>query len=369
MAYRGANSNKLEHLQATPMKQLVNFSVYPADRARFDNDWRKLRDYTQNLGLDGIELLLGFDPPPTDIPAGLVQAVHLPFWITWLDVWRGRPGAAARYFPGVPPAELKYYCGGESRVAVIELNRRLWSSAAKLSPAYAVFHVSHVEMEHAFTRRFSYANAEVIAAAANILNTVAASFPAGEPPVHLLLENLWWPGLTFTHHTAELLAEQLEFSNWGFVLDTGHLMNTNSRLDDEEAAIEFVLETVAALPQSMRARIEALHFSLSTSGEYQRAQMARGLPPGFAEQNLFDRLEASRRNALNIDQHRPFTHPRCAEIVDAVQPQSVTHEFLSRNLAELDDKLRTQLATLQNLKKYPLPKRANSDFFGIQHNK
>jgi len=185
------------------------------------------------------------------------------------------------------------------------------------------------------------------------LNTAAATLPGDEPPVRLLLENLWWPGLTFTHHTAELLAEQLEFSNWGFVLDTGHLMNTNPRLDDEDAAIDFVLETVAALPQSVRARIEALHFSLSTSGEYQRAQMARGLPPDFAEQNLFDRLEASRRNALTIDQHRPFTHPRCAEIVAAVQPQSVTHEFLSRNLAELDRKLRTQLAALNPAAHHP----------------
>lgn len=328
------------------MKQLMNFSVYSSDTERFGHNWQAVAAYARQYKLDGLELLTGFDPPP-ELPAGLVQGVHLPFWVTWLDVWRGRPGAVERYFPGIPPEYLPYYCGGATPAEIVAASRQAWQHAAQLRPNYAVFHVSHVEPEHSFTRCFPYSDADVISATADLLNAVAATFPGGEPPVRLFLENLWWPGLTFASSAAaEQLAGRLKFNNWAFVLDTGHLMNTNSALDDEDAAIDFVLETLARLSPAVGERIEGLHFNLSTSGAYQRAQIEQGLPAGFHSWDWDRQTEQSRLNAYQIDQHRPFTSPRCREIVAALRPQFLTHEFLSASQAEFDRKLGTQQAAL-----------------------
>jgi sugar phosphate isomerase/epimerase len=328
------------------MQELINFSVWSSDTERFDNNWQAVADYVTQRGLSGLELLINFDPPPP-ITNGLVQAVHLPFWVTWLDVWQARPGAVERYFPGVTPEYLPFYCGGATPAEMVAVSARLWQSAAHLGANYAVFHVSHVEPEHAFSRRFTYTDADVIEAAAALLNATAATFPGGEPPVRLFLENLWWPGLTFRDNAVtEQLAARLNFNNWAFVLDTGHLMNTNPELDDEDAAIDFVLENIAGQPAAVRQRIEGVHFSLSTSGAYQRRQRQIGLPKEFWQWDWSQRMEQSRLNAYSIDQHRPFTSPRCRDILAAIEPDFVTHEFLSSSHAEFDAKLQRQLGTL-----------------------
>jgi len=329
------------------MRELINFSVYDSDTARFDHNWQLVAEYAHQHGLAGLELLIGFEPPPDGIPAGLVQAVHLPFWITWLDVWQARPGAVERYFADVDRRYLDYYCGGATPAEMVAASRRVWQYAARLQPNYAVFHVSHVEPEHSFSRPFPYSNLDIINASADLLNAVAATFEGGEPPVRLFLENLWWPGLTFTSNAAaEHLAARLKFSNWAFVLDTGHLMNTNPNLDDEDAAIDFVLATLGNLSPAVRQRIEGMHFNLSTSGAYQREYLKNGPPAGYDHWPTSQKIEYGWLHAYNIDQHRPFTSPRCREIVAALQPQFLTHEFLSASQAEFTAKLTTQQAAL-----------------------
>ncbi len=69
-------------------RELINFSTHSGDTERFHHDWSAVTAYVQRSGLDGLELLLGYEAPPV-LPPGLVQAVHLPFWLTWLDIWRG----------------------------------------------------------------------------------------------------------------------------------------------------------------------------------------------------------------------------------------------------------------------------------------
>ncbi|MCG8351348.1 MAG: hypothetical protein MI924_26565 [Chloroflexales bacterium] len=167
------------------MQQLINFSIYPLHTRLFDNDWQAVAAFAKGCGLDGIELLIGDQPPP-DLPTGLVRGVHLPYWIRWLDIWRD--GAAATI-----SADERHFLAGAARDAthMVELQHTIWQRAAALRPHYAVFHVSHVTMEHAFTGAFTYSSAEVIAASADLLNAVAATFPNGEPPVRLWLENLF----------------------------------------------------------------------------------------------------------------------------------------------------------------------------------
>ncbi|MCB0174136.1 MAG: TIM barrel protein [Anaerolineae bacterium] len=332
------------------MQELANFSVYSIDTERFGHDWPAIAAYTHNLtAIAGLELLIGYEPLPV-IPAGLVRAVHLPFWITWLEVWQRGQVAAERYFPGIEPEALKYYCGGPDRGEIVNTLRQLLVAAASLNPAYAVFHVSHVEPADAFTRRYAYTDLDIVEATVELLNAVAATFPNGEPPVRLFLENLWWPGLTFLSNAPALrLIDGLEFDNWAFVLDTGHLMNTNPEVMTEEQGIDYVLDVIERLAPAVRKRIEGLHFHCSLSGRYQQQCIKAGLPDNFHRLSLDEQLYQSRTNAMHIDQHRPFTRPRCRDIVDAVQPCFLTHEFLSSTQAEYDQKLAVQQAALAGI--------------------
>lgn len=158
------------------MQQLVNFSVYPLHISLFNADWSALAAWVAGQGLDGIELLVGDDPPP-ELPPGLVRGVHLPYWIRWLDIWCD--GAAA----AITPDERMFLAGGARDAAhMVTLQHATWQRAAALQPQYAVFHVSHVTMEHAFTRAYTYTDRDVIVATADLLNAVAATFPGGEPP-------------------------------------------------------------------------------------------------------------------------------------------------------------------------------------------
>lgn len=145
------------------------------------------------------------------------------------------------------------------------------------------------------------------------------------------------------------LIEGLAFDNWAFVLDTGHLMNTNPAVMTEEQGIDYVLSVVERLAPAVRKRIEGLHFHCSLSGRYQQQCIKAGLPDNFHRLSLDEQLYQSRTNAMHIDQHRPFTRPRCRDIVDAVQPCFLTHEFLSSTQAEYDQKLAVQQAALAGI--------------------
>lgn len=328
------------------MQELINFSTYSIDTERFGNDWQAIATYTHQFdGIAGLELLLGYEPPPPAIPAGLVRAVHLPFWITWLDVWRAGEAGLARYFPDIDRQWLQFYCGGPNRAAMIATQRQLWLNAASLNPAYAVFHVSHVEAADVFTRQYHYTDFDVIEATADLLNAVAATFPGGEPPVRLFFENLGWPGLTFiATEPAEWLAERLTFDNWAFVLDTGHLMTTTPQVVTEDQGIDYVLHAIESLSPAVRRRIEGVHFHCSLSGDYHQEQLKAGLPAGFYNLSLAERRGLANLHAMRLDEHRPFTQPRCRAIIEAIQPHFLTHEFLSETQVEYDQKLAMQRA-------------------------
>ncbi len=336
---RFACDRDLRRPSAGAMQHLINFSTHALHLDQFERDWEKVRAFVNRSGLDGIELLIGNDPPSA-VPADLVQGVHLPYWIRWLEIWHAGPDAA------IPPEERRFLAGGaRDATHMVALQQCLWRQAARLHPRYAVFHVSHVTLEESFTRCYASSAELVVRATIDLLNATAATFPDGEPPVRLWLENLWWPGLTFTSPAlAEAFVERLRFENWGFVLDTGHLINTCLDVNDEDAAVDLVLEQVARLSPRVRARIEGLHLSLSLSGAYQRS--APGLPAGFADLPFVERYTLARDHVAQIDQHRPFTTPRCREIVSAVRPSVITHELLVHRRDELERNFSVQYRAL-----------------------
>ena len=165
--------------------------------------------------------------------------------------------------------------------------------------------------------------------------------------MRLFFENLWWPGLTFLDSDAiSHFTEQLDFDNWAFVLDVGHLMNATRVCKKEECAVDTVLEVLSKLPEDIVDRIEGMHFHHSLSGDVMQSGPDTPVPEGFAQMPFFDRLGKTMEIVERMDQHMPFTHERCSEIVEYVSPDYLTHEFIIHDLQSIDEKIRTQRSAL-----------------------
>lgn len=330
-------------------QNLIDFSVHPSDLNRFSNQWEGLKEYVSEKKIDGVELLIGYDHPSDEIPRDLVKSIHLPFWITWLEVWRKGEAAAKYYFPNTSADHLQFCCGGQNAVEMVATQKQLWEHAALFHPAHAVLHAAHVELEHSFSRDFTYRNTEVLKSFSDLLNRTAQEFTNGEPPVTLAIENLWWPGLDFLFPAeTDDFASRLKFTNWNLLLDTGHLMNTNPALRCEDEAIDFVLDRISRLSKDIQSKIKSLHLNCSLSGAYQVKQVQKGLPDDWDELNFSDRYSKARSHVLQIDQHLPFTTSRVKEIIREVAPKIVVHEFITKSIEEFSEKLEIQMRALNS---------------------
>lgn len=323
------------------MQDIINFSSYSVDLSRYDHSWDEVTRFVRREEFSGIELLLGGEHTAT-VPPDLVTSVHLPGWLGWIRLWRE---------PETIPEDgdffqQEYYFGGASRKHFMRTFRRYLSQAASVKANYAVFHITHIELDEFFTRNHRYTHEEVLSSAASFLNAACSVFPGGEPPVAIGFENLWWPGLTFlSEDTIDFFVHQLAFDNWIFVLDTGHMMNA-LQVSTEEEGIEKVLRTITRLSGKTLEKMVAVHFQCSTSWVYQKEHFFRPPPSGFESLSYEEQISLLMPMVSELDQHRPFTNPRCREIIDLVRPEYLVHEFTSRSREELEEKVRIQRETL-----------------------
>lgn len=315
------------------MKETVNFSLCETDLGKFDGKWSELGSFLKGHGLSGVELFIDQRPLPT-IPKELITGVHLPYWMghhrAWVD--------DSVFCREMGELEILLVYGGCSKEDVICNFRQTLMNAVSLEAAYGVFHVAYSEPSYIFAREFECTDIDVFRTTADFLNKSVADFPNGEPPVRLFFENLWWPGLTLLDPSAVLqFTEMLEFDNWAFVLDTGHLIAAVGNCFQEDRGVDAVLNVLSRHNDAIIDRIEGIHFHCGMSGGYAHNKFEGCYDPD--DENMF--FEAMKYVNI-IDPHQPFTSERCREIVDFVSPDFLTHEFLSWDLAELDHKIRTQ---------------------------
>lgn len=331
------------------MFELLSISLSSQASHFCNSEWNALATFTYRHGLHGVELQLEEGSVlPQNAPRGLICGVSLPVWIGWLDVWRGQPNVAKRSLTGKEVWAQRLARGERHSQIVDQLCAHLQVVKA-MRAAYVTVHAAHVEIAHTFTRAYTYTNLEVLDAFASVLNTAARAC-GGEPPVHIYIDNTWWPGLTFADPTmAEYFMRCLEFDNWGFALDTAHLINTRPGLSNEQDAIFYVLDRIEALSAEARERIECVRLSLNLSGAYQQASLETGLPEDFAALPFAEQIALAREHVAHIDQHQPFTHYDCQRITDSVQPLVVVHELAANSVAAWSQALKTQYRALHHL--------------------
>ncbi|MBN1431365.1 MAG: TIM barrel protein [Methanomicrobiaceae archaeon] len=323
-------------------KELMNFSIYEYDLKKFDNDWNNLRNLLKNHELDGIELLVNFEEVPDKIPADIINSVHLPSFMGWYRLWEDEN---FRVPEEIPDESVKYFYGGHSREEIVSNFCDCLVYASVLEPAYGVFHAAYTEIGTAFQNIQPYSDNEILEGTAEFLNEVASRFPGGEPPFEIYIENLWYPGLTFLDPDAALeFIDKLEFKKWKLLLDTGHLMNATCSCNEEENAIDKVLELLEKVDKKIIERIGSIHLHLSTSGDYQNEMKE---PENYRTMTLDEKYSCIYELLKNVDQHRPFSSERCREIVDFISPEFVTHELPGMTAEEIEDNIRWQTKALR----------------------
>lgn len=301
------------------MKHLYNFSYYQP-LTDIPGSSPDVNERLESMGCDGLELFTLFEEVPAEY-RGVSPGVHLPFAIDWYRAWSG----------GLRDEEcgadgMEYATFGRDREEMVGNVRKAIAYAAEADPAYGVLHAGNTDLDDVMHRKHRTDDRKVLKAFAEFVNQVVSGFRGGEPPFRLAFENLWWSGLKLTGEWEfRLLEEELEFDNWGFCLDTGHMMNTLDSARDEASAIDGLLRIFEGYSDDMKDRIGTVHFHLSTSADYRSSFIEEDRPESETVQETIAR---SYPHVMKIDQHRPFSDPRCVLLIDALHPDFVTHEMI-----------------------------------------
>lgn len=110
-------------------------------------------------------------------------------------------------------------------------------------------------------------------------------------------------------------------------------MITNPDMTSEKEAALYIRERMKQLGE-MRSLVKGIHLSCSLSGAYIR-QFRREMPVPLTNQVMM-------RHICSLDHHDPFQTRAAREIVEAIEPDYVTHELFGNTFAEAVEKARKQ---------------------------
>ena len=319
------------------MTELVNLSNADCDNeGLLGNAEGALSSFLASEGLDGIELLPCGPWNPALHPAELVRGVHLRYWPSWAVFFLGDEAVLRREFPR--PEDVRAYYGADRPEEWLSLLRDHIREAVEPKPEYLVFHVADAPSYGLYSRQFPYDDAKVADTAVSLLNEVTDALPED---CWLLLENLWWPGLTLTDpEIAERLLLGLRHRRTGFMLDVGHLMHTELSLSDEEEAADYVVDVYRRLG-SLGEAVKGLHLHQSLTGDFVRRMMRE-----HAGESGPLSPEACMDYVLTMDAHLPFRSMAARRIVEEVRPDYLVHEFMPVSREDWEGKIRTQRRAL-----------------------
>lgn len=319
------------------MLELTNLSNADCDVENIlRNDTDSVPAIVREHGLDGIEFMLCAPWDPAMYPPEYIKGVHLMFWPTWLDFWRGDRAALIEEFGS--EENVRAYYGSLDVADWVERWKENLRRAAECRPHYVVFHVAHNRTSEMYTREFSASDEDVIRMSIELVNEIVSEMPQD---CKLLFENLWWPGLTFCQpRLAAMLLEQVNCADTGFMLDTGHLMNTNFDLSSEADGAAYVEKIYRDLGE-IGNYVYGVHLHQSISGAYTKEMMRRHA----GEHEPLDWREAM-EYVLQVDLHQPFRTEAARRIIDTVQPAYLVHEFQQRSRSDMENKLLTQRRAL-----------------------
>ncbi|MCI8672274.1 MAG: TIM barrel protein [Lachnospiraceae bacterium] len=319
------------------MKTMINITTSIYDIERYRN-LSHLREFYRRFGCDGYELMRC--PPPSSDILGKedVVGVHLAYFTSWIDFWLGDEEALLEEYGSRERYEAFY--GGTSRERIVEFVRSELEFAAGKEAEYVVFHAGDSVSREVFTYRFRHRDEEIVDAVAEIVNL---ALEGTDYSFWFLVENLPWPGMRFTRpEITERLLGQIRYEKKGIMLDTGHLMCTNPDIVSEEEGIAYIRRCLDAHGPLCRY-IKGVHLHRSLSGSYVKSVLA---DPPVLPDDYDERIGMAYMHVFRIDQHQPFSCKEVKELIRQINPEYLTHEFVTNDLAQHEEYLRVQVEAL-----------------------
>lgn len=317
------------------MKTLFNITTSEDDLDRFScaEDLEKMMS-----AFDGVELMYFGEDEKKIIRKDRVVGVHMHFFPFWMDFWKGNVNRLQKEFDTRENWETYY--GGTDREAIIKRYKKDLETAHAYGAEYVVFHVSEASIEESFTWDYHYSDEDVVDATAEVLN---ALFHDEDGKIALLLENLWQPGLKFTNpKITKRLLDKIKYPNKGIMLDTGHLLHTNTALKTQEEGILYIhrmLDDHGELTKYVRG----MHLNQSLTGEY--CEKIKKNPPPMGK-TYRERYNQMFFHAFAVDLHEPFTGKGIKELVERISPEYLTFEFITADHEQHQHYLKQQLEAL-----------------------
>ena len=313
------------------MKQLFNYCYIPEYNDDSLTTKEAKQSYLDNLNLAGVELF--HYKKNADVIAATVfptVGVHLKYWPYWLDFWHGNKQYLRKQFASVEDLKT-YFFGAANKEEWLNAIKENIKKALAAKPEYLVWHVSDADTENIFTFSFNHNDEEVITATAEVFNAVSDVIPRN---VMVLFENLWWPGLRLTDKKiVDTFFALLKRDNVGIMLDTGHLMNTNPDLNNEEEAAAYLCQTIENLGTA-KELIYGIHLSSSISGEYV-GSFERSVPESINPEKIMQHI-------AQIDRHQAWTSSKIKDLFSIVEPRYVVHELYYNDFQDLAMLIRRQ---------------------------
>ncbi len=320
------------------MKEMMNITDHPLDTDRYEKG-EDAGAFARKLGLDGLEVLHCRGGNPDFFRPQDLVGVHMQFFNEWVDLWKGDLGALEKEYDSLDQAREVF--GDLSRETILQPLREDLERAQRMGASYVVFHVCDVKITELYSYTFSHTDEEVVDLTADLVNDL---LDGQSYTFDFLMENLWWPGLTFTRpEMTQRLLDKVHYPHKGFMLDTGHLLHTNLDLATEDQAVDYVLACLEE-HRDFLSYIRGIHLNQSLTGAYVRDLLTKqDQMPQTYRQRAWD----SHGHVFSIDSHLPWTTPRVREILEAVGPEYLTHELVSNDLQDHETRLRCQKKALE----------------------
>lgn len=331
------------------MIQLVNMIAEYPETNQICRDAGSVKEYVRSCGCDGIELIFNGYADFCSRDREIITGYHLMFYGDWLDFWNGDTAALKRKFGS--EKNWRDFFGGSGREALIRQFHADLQCADSLDVKYVVFHVSDVSDEETFTYRWEHTDEEVVDGAAQLINTL---LDGQNYRFEFLLENLNWPGFTFTRPeiTARLLSK-VNYRNTGIMLDTGHLMCTNPDIVDQDDGFRYIHRMLDEHGSLCRF-IRGVHLHQSVTGEYVKRTLEN--PPAL-EADCYKRFAQSYEHICRIDTHQAVSSRAACRLIERVAPEYLVHELKAETPYEKRDLIRIQQKAMGN----PLTNKGQGD--------
>lgn len=300
------------------MYKLLNRSDFSTND-ELEKSWEK---YSKKYGIDYFELIKYNDIDNSSLKKK-IKGYHLRFFPTWLDLYfYSKEELLLRLGE---EKNIRSLCGGITKDEMLEYYKKELERAKELEVEYVVLHACNIDIFEGMTYNFRFSDMEILEKVVEFVNEI---FDNEKYNFTLLLENLWWPGLKLTSYLeADYLIKNIKYKNTGFMLDTGHMLNTNLELKNSDEGVDYILENLENLKE-YKNYIYGVHLNLSLSGEYVKRSIELNKERRL---NLKEVLNEIYFHVEKIDYHFPFDNMRIKEVLKELPLKYLVYEFIARD--------------------------------------